>query len=191
MATQTTTLQERFTKEIAPALQKDLGIKNVWAVPRLKFVKLNVGLGPYIAAKKDYSDILNNLALITGQKPVVTKARKSISNFKIREGLAVGVTVTLRGKRMYDFVNKLVNITFPRVRDFRGISPKGFDGHGSYTVGISENTVFPEINPDNIEKIHGLQITVVTTAKDNESGFKLLKAIGFPFQTLKGKKSSS
>ncbi|HLG25302.1 MAG TPA: 50S ribosomal protein L5 [Candidatus Gracilibacteria bacterium] len=190
MATQLMTLREKFVKEIAPALQKELGIKNVWAVPRLKFVKLNVGLGPYIAAKKDYSDIITNLGLITGQKPVVTKAKKSISNFKIREGLAVGVTVTIRGKRMYDFVSKLVNITFPRVRDFRGISPKGFDGHGSYTVGISENTVFPEINPDNIEKIHGLQITFVTTAKDDESGRKLLKAMGFPFQTLKAKKSS-
>lgn len=182
MATKALTLQEQFQKNILPSLQKELGIKNVWAVPRLKKVKLNVGLGPFIAAKKDYSEIINNLAVITGQKPVVTKARKAISNFKIRKDLPVGVTVTLRGKRMYDFVNRLVNITFPRVRDFQGISVKGFDGKGNYSVGILENTVFPEVNPDTVDKIHSLQVTIVTSAGDDEKGYKLLKALGFPFQ---------
>lgn len=175
-------LMETYRKTIVPNLQKELGIKNINALPSLKTVKLNVGLGPFIAAKKDYSEILDNIAAITGQRPVVTKARKAISNFKLRKGIPVGVTVSLHGKRMYDFVNKLVHITLPRIRDFRGLPLKGFDGHGNYTIGISENTVFPEINPDNVDKIHGLQITIVTTARDNESGRKLLKAMNFPFQ---------
>jgi len=182
-------LKQQYDKTIAPALQKELGIKNKFAVPALKSVKLNVGLGPFVAAKKDYSEIIDNIAAITGQRPVVTKARKAISNFKIREDMPVGIAVTLRGKRMYDFVNKLVHITFPRIRDFRGLPIRGFDGTGNYTVGISENTVFPEINPDNVDKIHGLQVTIVTTAKDNDQGYKLLKAIGFPFQAPKEKTS--
>lgn len=185
MATKPQTLKEHFQNDIVPTLQKELKIKNINAVPKVKSIKLNVGLGPYIAAKKDYSELVDNFAAITGQKPVITKARKAISNFKIRENMPVGVAVTLRGQKMYDFLSKLINITFPRVRDFRGISAKGFDGHGNYTVGISENTVFPEINPDNIEKIHGLQVTVVTTAKDDKEGFTLLKAMGFPFQKQK------
>lgn len=179
------TFKENFTKNLIPRLQTELGIKNVWAIPRLSKVKINVGLGSFIAGKKDYSGVIDNMTAMTGQKPVVTKARKAISNFKIKQNQPVGVAVTLRGKRMYDFVNKLVNITFPRVRDFRGISPKGFDGHGNYTVGITENTVFPEINPDNIDKIYGLEVTVVTTAKDDEGGRKLLTALGFPFQKPK------
>ena len=189
MSTQPLKLKEHFFKNLAPALKKELGVKNVWAVPRLTKVKLNVGLGSFIAAKKDYSEVVDNLAAITGQKPVVTKARMAISNFKIKQHQPVGVTVTLRGKKMYDFISKLVNITFPRVRDFRGISPKGFDGHGNYTVGIVENTVFPEINPDNIDKIYGLEVTIVTTAKDDASGKKLLEAFGFPFQKIKEKKA--
>lgn len=189
MAKQVLTLKEHYLKNIAPTLQKELGVKNVLAVPKLKYVKLNVGLGPLIAAKKDYTEILDNLASITGQKAVVTKARKSISNFKIREGMAVGCTVTLRGEKMYDFINKLVNVTLPRIRDFRGIPIKGLDGHGNYTIGITENLVFPEINPDTTDKIHGLQITIVTSAENNEQGYALLKALGFPFQALKAKKS--
>lgn len=185
MAKTSITLREHYLKNIAPALQQELGIKNVYAVPRLEKVKINIGLGPFLAAKKDYSEILDNVAAITGQRPVVTKARKSISNFKIREDMPVGVSVTLRGNRMYDFVNKLVNITFPRVRDFRGINKKGFDGRGNYSVGIAENIVFPEINPDAVDKIHGMQITVTTTARDNEEGYQLLKAMGFPFKEAK------
>ncbi len=175
-------LQERYKKEIAPALQKELKIKNVNAIPKVKFVKVNVGLGPYIVGKKDYSEIIKNISLITGQKPVVTKARKSISNFKIREGMNVGVAVTLRDSKMYDFLNKLINITFPRIRDFRGIPKKNFDGHGNYSIGITENNVFPEINNESLEKIHGLQVTIVTTAKNDEEGYKLLSAMGFPFK---------
>ncbi len=178
-------LKEQFEKTILLTLQKDLKVGNIWAVPRVKMIQLNVGLGPFIAAKKDYSQVVENLTAITGQKPVVTLARKSISNFKIRENMPVGVTVTLRGKRMYDFLNKLINITFPRIRDFRGISPKGFDGKGNYTVGITETTVFPEINPDNLDRVHGLQITIVTSAKNNDHGMKLLQAFGFPFQKPK------
>ncbi len=188
MATKLLKFKERFDKELSPALQKQLNINNHWALPRLSKVIINVGLGSFLAGKKDYSQVIDTLASITGQKPVVTKARKAISNFKIKEKQPIGVTVTIRGKRMYDFVNKLVNITFPRVRDFRGIPPGSFDGHGNYTVGIKENTVFPEVNPDNIEKIHGLEVTVVTTAGDDEKGYLLLKALGFPFQEKKLKK---
>lgn len=189
MASTSIKLKEHFYKNLIPKLEKEMAVKNVWAIPRLKMVKMNVGLGPYISGKKDYSQVLENLAAISGQKAVVTKARKSISNFKIRENLAVGVTVTLRGKRMYDFISKLVNITFPRIRDFRGISPKAFDGHGNYSIGIVETTVFPEINPDSIDSAHGLQITIVTTARNDQEGKKLLEALGFPFQKLKEKKS--
>jgi len=190
MATKLITLKEQYNNVVAPALKKDLKLKNTWAVPRLSKVIINVGLGSFLAGKKDYSQVLETLSSISGQRPVVTKARKAISNFKIKEGQAIGVTVTVRGKKMYDFVSKLVNITFPRVRDFRGIPTEGFDGHGNYTVGLKENTVFPEVNPDNIEKIHGLEVTIVTSAKNDEQGFALLKALGFPFQAKKkeGKK---
>ena len=184
-------LKETFLKKIAPALQKELGLKNASASPRLSKVKINVGLGSFIASKKDYTEAVDNVAAISGQKPMVTKARMAISNFKIKQNQPVGVTVTLRGKRMYDFITKLVNVTFPRIRDFRGISPKGFDGHGNYTVGIVEATVFPEVNPDNVDKIHGLEVTIVTTAKDDNQGKKLLEALGFPFQKIKEKKSKT
>ncbi len=188
MATQLT-LKENFYKNILPQLQKELKIKNFMAVPRVTKVKLNVGIGKITEGGKDYSHIVDNLAAITGQKPIVSKARKAISNFKLKQNQPVGVSVTLRGNRMYDFLNKLVNVTFPRVRDFRGISPKSFDGRGNYSVAIKEHTVFPEINADDIAKLHGLEITVVTTAKSNEHGLKLLKAIGFPFQERKSKQS--
>jgi large subunit ribosomal protein L5 len=156
-------------------------------VPRLKKVQLNVGLGSFIAGKKDYSEVIDNLAAISGQKPVVTKARMAISNFKIKQNQPIGVTVTIRGKRMWDFLSKLVNVTLPRIRDFRGIPPKGFDGHGNYTLGIQETTVFPEINPENMEKIHGMQVTIVTSAGNDQNGQALLKALGFPFQIQKEK----
>lgn len=190
MATTPTSLKEQYEKNIAPALKKELDIKNTHAVPALKMIKVNVGFGSIIAGKKDSAEILDNIAAISGQRPVVTLARKSISNFKLREGMPVGASVTLRGEKMYDFMNKLIHVTFPRVRDFRGVSARGFDGHGNYSVGLKENTVFPEINPDNVDKIHGLQITIVTSATDDESGYKLLKAMGFPFQPLPKKSSS-
>jgi large subunit ribosomal protein L5 len=131
---------------------------------------------------KDYSDIEKNVMMISGQKPVVTKAKKAISNFKLREGMPNGITVTLRGERMYDFVHRLVNVTCPRMRDFRGVSPKAFDGKGNYSLGIKDCSVFGEINPDDIAHIHGVQVTVVTTAKDDESAMKLLSALNFPFK---------
>jgi large subunit ribosomal protein L5 len=174
--------KENFEKNIAAVLQKEIGLKNKLALPRLSKITINVGLGSFLAGKKDYSQVLETLAAISGQKPVVTKARKAISNFKIKENQPIGVTVTIRGKRMYDFFNKFVNITLPRIRDFRGLSPKAFDTCGNYSVGIKESTVFPEVNQENLEKIHGLEITIVTTARNNEQGYKLLKALGFPFQ---------
>ncbi len=182
------TLKEKFYKNILPELQKELKIKNVWAVPRVTKVKLNVGIGKLTGMGKDYSHIVDSIAAISGQKPVVAKANIAISNFKLKKGQPVGVSVTLRGKRMYDFLNKLANVVFPRVRDFRGISPKSFDAKGNYTVAIKENVVFPEITPDDLNKIHSLEITVVTTAGTPEKGLHLLKSLGFPFQAKKSSK---
>lgn len=187
MAKQPIKLKDNFEKNIAPVLQKEIGLDNKWALPHLSKITINVGLGSFLAGKKDYSQVLETLAAISGQRPVVTKARKAISNFKIKENQPIGVTVTVRGKRMYDFFNKFVNITLPRIRDFRGLSRKAFDTRGNYTVGIKESTVFPEVNQENLEKIHGLEITIVTTAPDNEQGYKLLKSLGFPFQRKEGK----
>lgn len=178
-----TTLKDKFQKEIVPKLQQELGIKNINAVPRLKKVIVNAGLGSfYTSGTKDFAEFEDNFKAITGQKPVVKKAKKAISNFKVREGMPNGVMVTLRGKRMYDFIEKLVNIVFPRVRDFRGILRTAFDGNGNYSVGIKEHMVFPEINPDDIVKIHGIQICINTSARNNEEGLALLTALGFPFK---------
>jgi len=173
---------DTFKSEVIPALQKELKIKNPMAVPRISKVKLNVGIGSLSKNTKDFSDIIENITKISGQKPVVTKAKKAISNFKLREGMPVGITVTLRGKNMYEFLYKLVNVVFPRVRDFRGISPRSFDGQGNYSVGFKEALVFPEINPDDVLNIHGIQVTVTTTAKNDEEGRALLTKIGFPFK---------
>lgn len=174
-------LREKFKTEIIPVLQKELGKNNVWSVPRISRIKINTGIGKLTGNSKDFAHVVNGLALISGQKPMVSRARKAISNFKLKINQPVGVYVTIRGKRMYDFLNKLVNVVFPRVRDFRGISKKSFDGKGNYTVAIKENTVFPEISPDDVSKIYGLQITFVTTAKNDTEGFQLLKHMGFPF----------
>ncbi|MFA6992931.1 MAG: 50S ribosomal protein L5 [Candidatus Gracilibacteria bacterium] len=176
-------LKTRFNKEIASQLMKDLGVKNAMAIPKLVKVVVNVGVGSYTKKhSKDFSHMTENLTAITGQKPVTSTARKAISNFKLRENDPVGIRVTLRGKRMYDFINKLVNIVFPRVRDFRGISAKAFDKKGNYSLGITEHTVFPEVAPDDLTKIHGLQVTIITSAENNEQGLALLKALGFPFK---------
>lgn len=182
MSTKVMDLKTRYQTEIAPALKKMLGVKNVMAVPKVTKVTLNVGMGTYVRNHKDFNPIVENIAAITGQKPMVNKAKIAVSNFKIRAGMPVGTSVTLRGKKMYDFLNKLVNIVFPRVRDFRGISHKAFDGQGNYTVGFKEHVVFPEISPDDVIKLHGLQICVSTTAKTDEEGYELLKALGFPFK---------
>jgi len=176
-------LKERYRKEIVPILQKELGIKNVNAVPKITKVVVNAGLGSaYTSGIKDFTDFVDNFKAITGQSPIIRKSRKAISNFKLREGLPNGVMVTLRGEKMFDFLDKLVNIVFPRIRDFRGISRKAFDGKGNYSVGIREHTVFPEINPDDLSKIHGLQICINTTAGNDQDAIALLTAFGFPFK---------
>ena len=176
-------LKERFVKEILPKLQKDLGIKNVNAVPQVTQVVINAGLGHYYTSgTKDFSQFVENFKQIAGQTPIVVKAKKSISNFKLREGMPNGVKVTLRGERMYDFIEKLVNVVFPRTRDFRGISDKSFDGNGNYSVGIKEHTVFPEADLDDVKRIHSLQVCVTTSATNDDDGRALLKALGFPFK---------
>ncbi len=173
---------DTFNKEVIPALQKELGIKNRMAVPKISKIKLNVGIGTLTRNTKDFSDVIANVAKISGQQPVVTKAKMAISNFKLREGMPTGITVTLRGKKMYEFIYRLVNIVFPRVRDFRGLNTKSFDGNGNYSVGFKEALVFPEINPDDVLNVHGIQVTISTTAKNDEGGRALLTQIGFPFK---------
>ncbi|NTU98608.1 50S ribosomal protein L5 [Candidatus Falkowbacteria bacterium] len=176
-------LQERYKKEILPALQQEFGIKNVLATPRLVKVVLNVGVGRHTKEQAYIDAVEQNLIKITGQKPVRTKARKSISSFKVREGQIIGLKVTLRGQRMYDFVEKLVTVSFPRIRDFRGISDKIVDKQGNMTIGFKEHTSFPEIKVDDLENVHGLEICIDTTAKNRETGLALFKKIGFPFKT--------
>jgi large subunit ribosomal protein L5 len=176
-------LKERFDKEIRPALMKELGYGNPMQAPRLEKIVVNMGLGEAINNGKIIDASVAQLAAISGQKPVVTKARKSIANFKLRQGQSIGAMVTLRGDRMYEFFDRLVSIALPRVRDFKGVSPKAFDGKGNYTLGIREQIIFPEINYDQVEKIKGLNITVVTTARDDEGGRALLRFLGMPFRT--------
>lgn len=175
------TLYEKYKKEVVPALKKDLGYKNVMQVPRIKKVVVNAGIGRFVKEANFIENVEKNLARITGQKPVRTKAKKAISNFKIRQGQEIGVTVTLRGAKMYSFLEKLIRVTFPRVRDFHGISDKGFDREGNYTIGFKETVAFPEIKMDEIDKMHGLQIIVNTNAKDKNQGKALLSQLGFPF----------
>jgi large subunit ribosomal protein L5 len=175
------TLQEKYIKEIAKKLETELGVKNVHAVPSLTKIVINMGVKDAVADKKNMERAAEVMSLITGQKPKVTKAKKSISAFKLREGEEIGLVVTLRGKRMYDFYQKLVTIVFPRLRDFHGVKTESFDGRGNYTFGFAESTVFPEIDPSKMEKSQGLAISIATTAKNNEQGLALLKALGMPF----------
>lgn len=175
-------LQERYNKEIIPQLQQQLSIRNALAVPRVVKVVISSGLNKNKSDDQMKDTVLKTLTRISGQKPVVTKARKSIASFKIREGQDVGVVVTLRGKQMYAFLEKLVGYAFPRVRDFRGISQSIVDTHGNASVGFREHLGFPEIRPDEVERVHGLQVTVHTSAGTREKGLALLKALGFPFQ---------
>jgi large subunit ribosomal protein L5 len=176
-------LKERYEKEVRPALMKEFGYGNPMQAPRLEKIVVNMGLGEAISNGKIIDASVAQLASITGQKPVVTKARKSIANFKLRQGQSIGAMVTLRGDRMYEFFDRLVSIALPRVRDFKGVSPKAFDGKGNYTLGVREQIIFPEINYDQVEKIKGLNITVVTTARDDEGGRALLRFLGMPFRT--------
>jgi large subunit ribosomal protein L5 len=175
-------LKERFEKEIRPALVKELGLKNPMQAPRVEKVVVNMGLGEAIQNGKILDASLEQMTAITGQKPVVTKARKSIANFKLRQGQSIGAMVTLRGDRAYEFLDRLLNVALPRVRDFKGVSPKAFDGKGNYTLGVKEQIIFPEINYDRVEKIKGLNITVVTTARNDEEGRTLLRHLGMPFR---------
>ena len=175
------TLMQNFNTTITRELQKELAIKNKHGVPRLKKIVVNMGIKDAIADKKNIEVAAEVLAQITGQKPKVTKARKSIATFKLREGDKIGVMVTLRGKRMYDFYEKLVSIVLPRLRDFRGVSIKSFDGRGNYSLGFSESIVFPEIDPSKIEIVQGLEITIVTSSTDNKEAEALLRALGMPF----------
>jgi len=175
-------LKERYQKEISPALMKALGLTNIMQIPRITKVVVNIGLGEAMDNPKALDAAVIDLTTITGQKPVVTKARKSIANFKLREGRAIGTAVTLRGDRMWSFLDRLMNIVLPRVRDFRGVSPNSFDGRGNYTLGLREQIIFPEIEYDKVDKVRGLEITIVTTATTDEQATALLALLGMPFR---------
>lgn len=174
-------LKEHYEKVVKPALIKERGYKNPFETPRLEKIVLNMGLGDAITDSRKVEGVLTELSLISGQKPVLTKAKKSIAGFKLREGMNIGVKVTLRRNRMYEFLDRLVNIAMPRIRDFRGISPKAFDGRGNYSLGIREHIIFPEINYDKVDQIRGMDITFVTTAKTDDEALALLKGFNLPF----------
>lgn len=174
-------LKEKYLKEVVPALQEKFKYKSPMEVPKLEKVVLNMGVGEVKENPKAIEAAVNDMALISGQKPVVTKAKKSVAAFKIRQGMDIGCKVTLRGTRMYEFVDKLFNVALPRVRDFRGVSPNSFDGRGNYSLGIKEQLVFPEIDYDKIDKVRGLDVVFVTTAKTDEEARELLKLLGMPF----------
>ena len=175
-------LRQRYKQEIVAALQRDLGRENALAVPRLEKIVLNMGLGEATQNPKVIDSAVEEIAAITGQKPVVTKAKKAISNFKLREVLPIGVMVTLRGDRMYEFVDRLVSVALPRVRDFRGVPDRSFDGRGNYSLGIREQVIFPEINLDKVDKIKGLTVVICTTARTDAEGKALLRHLGMPFR---------
>ena len=175
-------LKDRFNKELRPVLQKELDIKNIMAVPKLKKVVINMGVGEAANDKKHLESALQNLTEISGQKPITTKARQSVASFKIREGWPLGCKVTLRGSKMYDFIERLIMIAIPRERDFRGLNPKSFDGQGNFSFGIKEQIIFPEINYDNIDNIRGMDICINTTANSKDDALALLKVLDFPFK---------
>ncbi|HHI96460.1 MAG TPA: 50S ribosomal protein L5 [Thermodesulfatator atlanticus] len=175
-------LREFYQEEVVPKLMEKFGYKNLLEVPRLQKICLNMGLGEAVQNPKIIDQAVEELAMISGQKPSIRRARKSIAAFKLREGMPIGVMVTLRKQRMYDFFARLVNVALPRVRDFRGVPTKGFDGRGNYTLGISDHTIFPEVDPNKVEKIKGMNITFVTTAETDEEAFELLKLLGMPFK---------
>jgi len=175
-------LREQYEKEIVPALQKEFGFKNRMEVPKLKKIVVNAGVGEAIQNAKVLDGAMDALAAITGQKPRLNRARLSVAAFKLRQGMAVGCKVTLRGDRMYEFYDRLVNVALPRIRDFRGVSTKSFDGHGDYTLGVKEHIIFPEIDYDKTDTMYGMDITIVTSAQNDEQGFKLLQALKMPFR---------
>jgi large subunit ribosomal protein L5 len=176
-------LQEFYRKQVVPAMMKSFSYKNEMQVPRVRAIVLNVGMGKATQNAKLLDSAVQELTLISGQRPVVTRARKAIANFKLRKGLAIGAKVTLRGRRMYEFLDRLLTMALPRIRDFKGISPKAFDGRGNYTLGLREQLIFPEIKYDEVQSIHGMDITIVTSAHTNDEGKALLKELGVPFRT--------
>ena len=175
-------LKERYKQQVVPALMDAFGYRNVMEVPHLEKIVINIGLGEALQDAKALDHAVQDVATIAGQRPVITRARKSIASFKLREGRAIGVKVTLRGNRMWDFLDRLCNVTLPRKRDFRGVSPDSFDGRGNYTLGLDEQLVWPEIDYDSIDKVRGMEISIVTTAKTDEEGRELLTLLGMPFQ---------
>jgi large subunit ribosomal protein L5 len=175
-------LYDYYKTEITPKLMERFKYKNIMEVPKVERVVINIGVGEAIQNPKTLDGAVNDLTLISGQKPVITRARKSIAGFKLREGMPIGCKVTLRGERMYDFLDRLINLSLPRVRDFRGVSPQAFDGRGNYALGIKEQTIFPESDYDKIDKIRGLEVVIVTTAKTDEEARELLKGMGMPFR---------
>ncbi len=177
-------LKQRYREELLPRLQRELGLANPMQVPRLEKIVVNMGIGDALKESRMLEAAVEDLAVITGQKAVITKARKSIAGFKLREGMAIGAKVTLRGDRMWEFLDRLISIAIPRIRDFRGMNPRAFDGHGNYTLGLTEQLIFPEIDYDKVAKVRGMDITIVTTAKDDEQGRALLAALGFPFEGM-------
>ena len=175
-------LKEKYNKEIAPQIAKEFGIENPMAIPRIEKIIVNMGMGEAISNSKILDVAVDELKVITGQKPVITKAKKSIASFKLRQGMPIGTMVTLRGERMYEFLDRLISVALPRVRDFRGISSKAFDGRGNYTLGVREQLIFPEIDFNKVDKTRGMNISIVTTAKNDEQSRALLKALGMPFR---------
>jgi large subunit ribosomal protein L5 len=176
-------MREEYVQKVVPALMKEFGYKNIMQVPKLERIVLNVGMGEAIQNVKLLESAATELGLITGQKPLITKARKAIATFKLRQGMPIGTKVTLRSRRMWEFFDRLVTLSLPRIRDFRGVSPKSFDGRGNYTLGLKEQLIFPEIKYDEVASIHGMDITIVTTARTNDEGRALLKHLGMPFRT--------
>jgi large subunit ribosomal protein L5 len=174
-------LKQRYREEVAPALVKEFGYENVMQAPRLEKIVVNVGLGEAIQNAKALDSAAEDVSAITGQRPVITRAKKSIAAFKLRKGMSIGLTVTVRGDRMYELLDRMVNAALPRIRDFQGVSPYSFDGRGNYSLGIKEQLIFPEVDYDKIERIRGLQVTVVTTARSDEEGKRLLELLGMPF----------
>ena len=183
-------LQEKYRKEVLPELKRQLGRENPMSLPKIEKVVVNMGVGSAIAEKKHIEDSVAALSQITGQKPQVTVSRKSIAGFKLREGMPIGCKVTLRRQRMYEFIDRLISVALPRVRDFRGLSPDGFDGNGNYSMGLTEQLVFPELNPDKFLRIQGMNITFVTNTKSNDGARALLTMIGFPYRNDDDKKKA-
>ena len=175
-------LQEKYNNSIRPALVEKFNYKSIMQAPKVEKIVINMGVGDAITNSKGLDDAVSEITIITGQKPIITKAKKSIANFKLREGMAIGCKVTLRGERMFDFLDKLVSIALPRVRDFQGVSNKSFDGRGNYTLGIREQLIFPEINYDKVNRVRGMDIVIVTTAKTDLEGVELLTQLGMPFK---------